>query len=388
MKVLHVFNRHRGGGGSDNWWDRTISLSREYGLEVKTFSRDSRDLPSGVGGDAKAFFAGLYALDAVREFKRTLADFRPDIVHAHELYPLISPWVLPAAAKAGIPAVFTCSDYRLTCPIATHFSNGKICHRCEGGREYWALLKNCRGNLAESLAYALRNAVARIGKLVTTHVSQFLVQTEFGKDWLTGTVGIPEKRVAIDPCTVDVPDTPVDDPSAGEYVAFAGRFVPEKGAHILIEAARIAGLPLQLAGDARSHPAIRAGDAAKCVVINDPVKLADFYRRARTVVMPSLWNETFGLVAAEAMGHGVPVVASRIGALEYTVRDGVSGLLVKSGDVDELAAALKRIWDDPELCRTLGAGARKQVEENFSNASRVDRLVTIYERAIESPVTL
>ena len=385
MKILHAYNRHRGMGGSDNAWDETIRISREGGLNIEEFSRNSRDLSPNLMGKAQAFFSGLYSKSAVRDFDRTLDDVKPDVVHAHELYPLISPWILKRCVERGIPAVFTCYDYRMTCPVVTHFHQGRLCLRCQNGKEWWAVLKNCRGNVFESLAYGLRNWVARTNRLFIDNVSQFIVLSDFPKLWLVNEVGIDPERVSINPCSLKLPEEP-GDPTKGEYVAFAGRFVPEKGVELLLEAARIAKVPVKLAGDAPTHPAIRNGDTAECVMIRGKEALSKFYRGARMVVVPSIWYETFGLVAAEAMSCGIPVVVSRFGALQNTVKDGVSGLLFEMNNANDLAEKISTIWHNPELAKKLGEGGRREVKERFDPELQFDQLMEVYKKAIANPV--
>src|SRR5207244_8998477 len=108
----------------------------------------------------------------------------------HELYPLISPWILPACEQAGIPVVMTCYDFRLSCPIATHYTRGEACYRCLGGREYWCVLRNCRASVPESIAYAVRNASARHFGLFTRHVHRFIVVSNFQRDFVTSQVDL------------------------------------------------------------------------------------------------------------------------------------------------------------------------------------------------------
>ncbi len=385
MKVLHAYNRHRGIGGSDNAWDETIRISREGGLEIEEFSRNSRDISSNLLGKAQAFISGLYSKKAVQEFDRHLESFKPDVVHAHELYPLISPWILRQCVEKGIPAVFTCYDYRMTCAVVTHFHKGKLCLRCQDGKEWWAVLKNCRNHIFESLAYALRNRVARTNRLFVDNVSQFIVLSDFPKQWLINEVGINPERVSVNPCSLKLPEE-TGDPTQGNYVAFAGRFAQEKGVDLLLKAARIAQVPVKLAGDAATHPAIQSGDPVECVMIQGKEELSKFYRNARMVVVPSIWYETFGLVAAEAMSYGIPVVASRFGALKSTVKDGVSGLLFEMNNADDLAEKITTIWNDPELAKKLGEGGRREVKERFDPDSQMDLLMEVYKKAIANPV--
>jgi glycosyltransferase involved in cell wall biosynthesis len=381
MKVLHALNYHRAAWGSDQAWEKTIRLSAESGMEVAVFSRDSKALPSGLAGKAKAFVSGLYAAEGIRGFVETLDSFKPEIVQTHELYPLITPWILPRCREAGIPVVHTVYDYRLSCPIATHFTHGQVCRKCAGGREYWAVRNNCRGNLPESVGYALRNAVGRQARLFIDNVAQFVVPTDFSRHWLSREIGIDDARITTQPCIIPLPDTAAD-PAQGQYIAFAGRFTVEKGSQLLIAAARLAGLPVRLAGNAETHPDIRPGDPVTCVVTRSPAELAEFYRGARLLVVPSLWEETFGVVAAEAMSHGIPVIAARIGALPYTVTENVAGLLFDPGNAGDLAATMRRLWDDPALCRTLGAAGRRKVATEFDAASHIRHLRTAYDRAL------
>lgn len=377
MRVLHAYNLHRGGGGADNATRATIRVLREAGVEVEEFARDSRDIAEGLTGKVSAFVSGIYARRAVREFAARLDSFRPDLVHVHELYPLISPWVLPECTRRGIPVAMSVYDYRLSCPTHNHFYDGKVCTACVGGRDHRCMLQNCRGSIAESVAFGVRNMVARQFNLFSRNVALYITPTHFAADWLVKHCDVPKARTAVVPCVIDIPPDTVD-PAQGRYVAFAGRFVAEKGIEVALEAARRADLPIGVAGDALFYKDYRPDERTHFVVTRNKQELADFYRGARCFVMPSIWFETFGIVVAESMSHGVPVLASRIGALAETTRDGESGLLFEPGDVDELAAKMRLLWDDAELCRRLGRGARAQVESMCTDAHHRDLMLQAY----------
>ncbi len=380
MRVLHACNFHRGGGGADNATRATIEVLRRAGLDIETFERDSRDIPDSFTGKFSAFANGLYAHKAVRAFAARLDAFRPELVHVHELYPLISPWILPECSRRSIPVVMSVYDYRLTCPTHNHFHGGQVCTDCLGGREYRCVLRNCRGSRAESIAFATRNMLARSLGLFANHVALYVTPTHFTAEWLHSHFGIPASRTAVVPCVIDLPSETVD-PAAGRYIAFAGRFVEEKGVSVALEAARLAGLPIHLAGDALSYDGHASCERVQFVRTANREELAQFYRNARCFVMPSIWFETFGIVVAEAMSHGVPVLASRIGALAETTCDDVSGLLFEPGDVRDLAEKMKRLWSDDELCRRLGQGARAQVLERCSEARHAELMLAAYRAA-------
>lgn len=380
MRVLHACNFHRGGGGADNATRATVEVLRRAGLEIETFERDSRDIPESFAGRFGAFASGLYARKTVRAFAARLDAFKPDLVHVHELYPLISPWVLPECSRRSIPVVMSVYDYRLTCPTHNHFRDGRVCTDCIGGREYRCMLNDCRASRTESVAFATRNMLARSLGLFANHVAVYVTPTRFTAEWLQSHCAIPAARTAVVPCVIDLPPDAVD-PAGGGYIGFAGRFVEEKGVSVALEAARVAGLPIHLAGDAPSYREHVSCARVRFIRTANRDELAQFYRNARCFVMPSIWFETFGIVVAEAMSHGVPVLASRIGALAETTRDGVSGLLFEPGDVQDLADKMKLLWTDDDLCRRLGRGARAQVLDQCSEARHLELMLGAYRTA-------
>lgn len=382
MRILHVNNVRRGKLQSVVKVVRTVmDVERENGCDVRLLALDSRDLPDNLLGRLRAFKDGIWAPRAVRLLEREIRDFEPDIVHVHEFLPLFSGWIFARCQKLGVPVVTTPCAYRITCPIQTHFHDGAICTKCLGGREYWCVLKNCRGNLAESLAVATHNVVVRKFRLMHDHVDRHLAVSDFMARWLVEQAGIPAERVATirPPLDIPIPDEPAD-PGRGRYVAFAGRFVPEKGIPVLVEATRRAGLPLHMSGD--SLDPIPGADHVTMVPAENHEELARFYRGARIVAMPSIWHEVFGLVAAEAMSHGIPVVASRAGGLQEFVRHGETGFLCEPGDVDELAERLRQLWDDPELCRRMGARGREEILGICGVQAYYERLRRVYDEVL------
>jgi glycosyltransferase involved in cell wall biosynthesis len=378
MRVLHAYNESRFGGGANNAPKATISVSREHGLEVEVFTRSSKDLPRNLGGRIQAGVSAIYPPESVRQFDTVLGAFKPDLVHIHEVFPLVSPWILPSCTRRRIPVVMTTVDYRLTCPVGTHLRDGQICDRCTGGREHWAVFKNCRHNLMESVTVALYNTIARRSRLFSDHVNRFIAPSEFTRRWMIEKAGIPPARITTVSPVVEIPDHGVD-PGAGRYVGCASRISPEKGIGTLVEAARLCGLPFSLSRHESSLVKAAVPSDIPVVVTRSKDELAAFYRGARMLVFPSIWFETFGLVGAEAMSHGVPVIASRIGALADLIEDGVDGLLFEPGDPHDLARRVARLWADPDLCRRLGQAARAKAASHWSPRSHFERLKSVYD---------
>ena len=377
MKVLHLYNLHRFRGGADRAALSTIDLLRAEGLDVRTLAYDSQALARGVRGRLSAFTSGIYSRAALQQLDALLDSFQPDVVHAHKLYPFISPWALRLCNRRGFPVVMSVYDYSMTCPVGTNHWHGTPCTRCMDQGEHWGVIRNCRGRVLESTAYALRHAVARRFHLYRDHVSRFVTPTTFSKHWLSQHAGVPADRVVTIPLSFDLPEV-VADPARGTYFGFVGRFAPEKGIATMLEAAHRTGLPFRLAGDAAQLRLADGLSNVKLIVTRTRGELMEFYRGARALIVPSLWFETFPLVIGEAMSHGIPVIASRIGGLPELVSDGATGLLAEPGNAADLARQVRSLWDNPEIARRLGAAARAYIESTCHKDIFCKRLRAVY----------
>lgn len=382
MKVIHLHQRYRIRGGEDEVVDSTVDLLRRRGVEALLVTRDSMPLTQSAGAKVGAFFSGIYSFSAKREMRNLLEAERPDLVHVHNLHPLFSPSVLSACRATGAPVVMTCHNYRLVCPTGMHMREGRVCELCLGGQEQWCLLKNCRGNLAESAAYAARNIVHRMLGLYRFNIARFICVSNFVRNRLVAE-GFPLERMAVIPNWVSAPTESADSPP-GRYAAFAGRFSPQKGIATLLGAAAVSGVPTCLAGDASVMPeAVRSAPPnVNFVGRLGAEAMAAFYRQARFAVVPSECLEPFGLVAIEAMSHGLPVICSRIGGLAEIVEDGVTGLLFTAGDTEDLARKMRQLWSDPELCRRLGQAGRRRVLEQYHEDRYFMQLMDVYQTAL------
>jgi glycosyltransferase involved in cell wall biosynthesis len=383
MKVLQVYNDYRSEcGGEARVVEMTASAIDKHGGCARLWMCSSKGLDATLRGRIRAFVSGIYNPEASREMARLLRDEQPDVVHVHNLYPLLSPSVLVACRKAGVPVVMTNHNYLLTCPIVSHLHRGEICERCMDGREYWCVLKNCRGNIAESMAYAARSMTARVLRLFQEYVSVHIVLSQFAKERLVR-AGFDSERIVVLPNMVDL-EVPSDRASLGTYAAYSGRMAPEKGVGVLLEA--IAELPqvaLRLAGNGPLLDNLQAKAPANAHFLNRlaPPEMARFYQEARFLVVPSQWFEGCPLVVAEAMSQGLPVIASRIGALPELIDDGVTGLLFQPGNAADLREKIRHLWESPDLCRNMGAAARSKAEREFGEQAYFDGLMAVYQKA-------
>jgi glycosyltransferase involved in cell wall biosynthesis len=384
VKVYQIYNEQRSRfGGEPAVVDATMQVLAQTGHESRLVMKSSRVLENSIVKRMCAFWGGIYNVRAYHAMRRLLQQDRPDVVHVHSVYPMFSPSVLVACRRAGVPVVMTVHTHNLTCPVWYHLYEGRICEDCIGGKEYWCVLKNCRNNIFESTAYALRSSVARRFRLFHDNVSVLIVLTPFAMGRLLH-AGFREDQIAVVPNPTSITDMAVDR-DCGEYVAFAGRISPEKGLDVLLAAAeRMPGIPFKVAGDGPVLSEMRARAPRNVEFLGRLAfdELVAFYRRCRVLVVPSLWFEPFGMVVVDAMALGVPVIASRIGGLPDVVDDGITGSLFEPGNAEDLVAKVQALWNHPQLCERMGGAGRAKALRQYSPEAYFDNLMAVYETAI------
>ncbi len=385
MKVYQIYNEQRSRfGGEPAVVDATMRVLTQNGHQSRLIMKSSRGLENSFVKRMNAFWGGIYNVRVHHEIHRLLSEDRPDVVHVHSVYPMFSPSALVACRRAGVPVVMTVHSHNLTCPTWYHLYKGRTCEDCLGGHEYRCVLKNCRKNVFESFAYALRSNVARRFRLFHDNVSLLIALTPDAKARLM-IAGFRDDQIAVVPNPTSIKKTSMDGPT-GEYVAFAGRVSAEKGVDIfLTAAARMPDVPFKVAGDGPvlSEMIAKAPSNVEFLGRLAFEDLLTFYRKSRALVVPSLWFEPFGMVVVDAMALGVPVIASRIGGLPHVVEDRVTGLLFEPGNPEDLLQQLRRLWDDPQLCNRMGRAGHEKVMREFTEDAYFNNLMAVYQTAIQ-----
>jgi glycosyltransferase involved in cell wall biosynthesis len=373
MRVLLLHNRYRMPGGEERAVAEIASLLRRHGHEVQTLERSSES--TGQLTAAAGLVVGGLSPGEVAEAVRKL---RADVVHAHNLHPLLGWRALAAARGAGARTVVHLHNFRLFCAIAIGYRDGAPCFRCRGTHTAPGLRLNCRGSLPEAAAYALGLHLQQ--PRLISHADAFLAVSEATARRLTD-LGLPtEKTSALPNFVADAALEPHSRADHGEYALVSGRLVEEKGFDTAILAARTADVPLVVAGEGPDEARLRglAGDAdVRFTGRLAPEKLAEVRARAAAVLVPSRWEEPCPYSALDAMAAGVPVLASPHGGLPELV--GAHGL-VAGQDADSWSGALRELWNDPAARRRRGEFGLERARERFSEAVYLERLLEVYQR--------
>jgi glycosyltransferase involved in cell wall biosynthesis len=358
-----------------------VSLLREARHEVTLFERHNRDI-KGVFGYVKAAVGGIYSHSAKRDMRRVIEEIKPDLIHLHNIYPLISPSVLDACRATRTPVVMRLADFTLLCPTSHHFRRGAVCELCLGGREYQCVLTNCRGNILMSSAYAARTAISRLRRCFLEKVTLFIAPTEFVRKRFVD-MGFAAERIIVIPNMVEIPGRAAV-ASQGEYIAYVGRISSEKGIDVLLRAAGKIDLPVRIAGEVPPESNFKERALANVEFVGklSRPQIYEFLSAARFAVAPSVCLESFSLASAEAMACGLPVIASRIGGIPEVVEHLKTGILFEAGDAAALAKNMTELWYNPRLISRLGTEARDKAVAEYSPSAYYARLISAYEKAI------
>ena len=364
MRILQVNKFHYPRGGADGYFLSLAAGQAAAGHEVAVFAMQHPDnLPSPwsryfvsrlsfnrLSWRDLFFTPGrvIYSLEAKRRFAALLDDFRPDIIHCHNIYYHLSPSILDAAASRHIPVVMHLHDYNLVAANHAMYASGG--HSCDPHNIWPCLKRRCIKDslLATVLGLFetwLHHDVLRIyerGLTALIAPSRFMAEM----------VGEYRPRLA-KPVVMYNPFDPALKGLAGQtaiqdYILYFGRLSEEKGLAVLIRAAAIAGKRVVLVGTGPEEEALKklAAELKASVEFHgykSGAALAEEIAASRAVVVPSIWNENMPLSMLEAMSLGKAIIATRVGGLPEMVEDGVTGLLCQPGDAEDLAAKMKQL---------------------------------------------
>ncbi len=380
MRVLIAHNRYRVPGGEERHVELLEQGLVEAGVEVRRFERDSHELEDAPLRRAATALTLAYRPGAAG-IGRVLDEWRPDVVHFHNLWPLLTPSALRAARRRGIGVVLTLHNYRFACPAGTLLRDGVVHEDCIDGSSLACGVRGARRARVEGVAYGLALELQRRLRLLERWVDVFVAPSAFLARMLRRS-GVPEQRVEVVPHGVPL-STP--EPRSDRYALFTGRLSPEKGVSTLLRAAALApDVPVVLAGSGSlAADAARTNTSVTYVGRLTGSAVEKARSAAAFAVVPSEWYEVLPFAAIEALAAGLPVVATAIGGLPEVVDDGVDGLLVPPRDAHALAEAMRLLWRDAALRSELGENARRIAGERFSLSAQTRRLTALYEAAAE-----
>jgi glycosyltransferase involved in cell wall biosynthesis len=378
LKIIVAHNRYASTSpsGENTIVDAEIGQLSAAGVEVVPFLRSSDEIGS-LSAPRKALLAAspVYNRSSQRALGELIGAERPDLLHLHNPYPLLSPWVVRTAHHHKVPVIQTVHNYRQVCAPGLYFRDGHVCHDCRGRAFGLPAVRHAcyRGSRPQSAIMATTLAVHRG---TWRSVDRYIALTSAIADHLRD-YGIPAVRISVRPNAIPDPGAAAGD---GRGFLLASRLVPEKGLPLLLDAWTRHGEgelgTLRIAGDGPLRPVAEHAAATRSDVTYlgplDRPGMAREIAAAACVIMPSTWHDPLPTIVLEALAAGRPVLGTTMGGIPYLVGD--AGWIVEP-TIDAMSAGLKTAH---AAAATLTTAARQRYEQSFSPDVLVQKLIDIY----------
>ena len=397
MKVLIVHNEYREPGGEEKVVDAETRLLRENGVEVRELRFRSADV-KGAFGALRTAWELPHSERSKERVAEALREFRPNLMHVHNFFPVATPAIFEAAREAGVRSVLTLHNYRILCVNGLLLREGQPCELCiERRGPTSGVVHACYNNS--------RLASATVARMIHEHqrrgtwhklVDRFIVLTEFAKSRYVK-AGLDPARFAVKPNFLFDPGAAATGGSAGgrPQVLFVGRLSHEKGLGTLLRAkagaggganSSSSGYDLHIVGDGPLREEVKAAAAKDASVIWHGFRNAEQVRAhllaADILVFPSECYENFPITLLEAMAAARPALISRIGGLPELLAEGKEGLFFTPGSAEDLANRLSAALRDQAQLGRMGQAARERYLGAFGPRENFRRLMEIYGEAM------
>lgn len=385
-------------GGSERVFFQDRDFLLRNGTKVVDFSmKDPRNFPSdcanyfvsnidyystrGVLNKIKQGVKFVRSAEAINKLQGLIENEKPDIAHLHNIYHQLTPSIISVLKRNGVRVVLTLHDGKLICPSYLMLAKGKVCTTCEG-RSFWRpLVTNCVGSRRQEVLLMLEAYWHKWARSYE-YVDIFLSPSRFLAKLVSQR--IPESKIRVLHNGIDL-DAYSSGSSDHAYALYFGRLSREKGIETLLKTHSMLGneMPLKVVGAGPLEKGLRerypnaeflgyqAGDVLKETIANSAF-----------VVVPSEWYENCSMVVLEAMAMGKSVIGSRIGGIPEQIDEGKTGFLFEMGNVGELAAKMKALFQYPDMRRTMGMAARKKAEQEYSLDAHCTTLLKIYKELL------
>lgn len=406
LRVLHVNKFLYRRGGAESYMFDVAALQQNRGHHVDfwgmshpennpcTYSKqfvdeaDFGDRPASLGEQLRLLGRMVYSRQARKRLEAVLSDFRPDVIHAHNIYHQLSPSILQAANAVGVPIVLTMHDYKLVCPSYQLLADGKVCERCVTGGVHNAIQQRCnRNSLGASTAVAIESGIHRATSAYAK-ATTLIAPSRFMADIVGRSARYTQPLLHI-PHFTEL-DRKQAAPDSSAQVLFAGRLSSEKGIDVLIAAAQLLAersiaVNVVIAGDGPDAERLtRAATGLANIRFTgrlDKAGIDQLLASSALLVAPSTWHENQPMIILEAIAAGLPVVASDLGGMSELVRDGETGRLVPPGNAEALATAVADIMSDTQARAAMGRAGRELAAAHFGAEQHLDSLDAAYTEA-------
>lgn len=382
MRIIMIHNRYRYQGGEDSVFQAEVQLLFGHGHDVDQLIFDNKDIPDNFNKYLQGF-RGIYNVSSALALQKRIEEFKPDIIHVHNFFPLASPSIFYTAKKYDIPVIVTLHNFRLVCPSGTLFHNGEIYEENVRRLIPWrAVVKGVyRESRMETLGLA---GITVIHNLIGTwrhKIDRFIVLTEFArKKFADSALRIDESQLIVKPNFVE--DFGEGDTTRENFFLLVGRLSVEKGIDVALKALAIKKFKLVVIGDGPLRDQVVSASNANpdltYVGFKDKNVIVDYLKRCTALLLPSLCYEGFPVSLLESFATGTPAIVSQLGPLTEIVQNNENGLHFEPGNAQDLVDKVFMLLNNKSMAEQLGKHARRTYLNSYTPEKNYLKLMDIY----------
>lgn len=382
MRILFIHTYYRLPGGEDAVVQNEMDLltSQGHTVELLAFNNQGKGLLKLLMMPYNPF--------SYQKTKNKIKEFKPDMVHIHNLHFAASASVIYAIRKMKVPMVMTVHNYRLLCPSASLFHNGSLFLDSLESKFPWSAVKNGVYQNSKIITFWLALSTY-IHKIVGTYnlVNKFIFLNPHSRQlFLVSAFPVDENKCVVKPNYLL--DTTFNiRPKKESYFLFIGRLTEEKGVLTLLKAFENSSTWLKIAGIGPLQSVVeeyaKRNSNIEYLGQQSRKEIGSVLDGAEALIFPSIWYETFGMTIVEAFAKGVPVIASHLGNMKVIVSDHGNGLLFEPGNATDLKRKVEE-FKESNLQRKidLRQNARTSYERNYTAEINALKLLTIYDSCL------
>lgn len=393
MKILIIHNKYKIEGGEDIAVEMDIKLLNKHNHTVLEYFRDNRNIKSIID-KIKVFARIVYSVDEREKIKHILEKEKPDIVHVHNIFPLVTPSVYDACYEKKVPVVQTLHNYRIVCVNGLFLRNGKVCEECLKGSLLSAVKYRCyKNSVLGSVATARMVSHHKMKQTWNKKVDGFIALTDFSKKKFveyglqdnkiyTKSNYIPDDANAF--ARKEIEDTEMDE----VYAIYVGRLSEEKGISVLLDAwKKIQGWKLKIVGDGPLKEYVvknsKNNDLVEYLGKKSNIEVHKLLLKAKVFILPSICYEGFPIVVLESFSKGVPIISSNLGSLASIIEHKKNGLLFNVMDTNDLVSKIVELFSDKLLYQNMVNNILKNCSKQYSEKGNYNQLMSIYTDVLE-----
>lgn len=391
MKILVIHNFHRKGSasGDDQVFKNETELLEEKGNKVIKYTVSNDEFDNvGIIGKVLATFEMVWSWKNYKAIKKIINKEKPDIVHIHTFFPLLSPSILYAAKRSGCKVVATLHDTRFVCPCSTSLRGNVLCNECGDGKYFRMFKYACfKGSRLQSFWVAGVFKYHRIRKSFYKYIDKYICLNENQMDLLIN-IGFDKSKMVkkynfMDDPKVNIMSEEENKLIPKRYVVFYGRIGEEKGIRIIKKIwEKMNDIPLVVMGSGPLENEFKnwanKQENVYYLGYTQHEKCLSIVAASEFVLFPSIWYEGCSMVQIEAESLGKPLIATNLGFSAEAIINGINGYKIELNDIDGFINRIQELWLDKKKCYNLGINARKDYENKYLPEDNYRQLMSIY----------